>query len=83
MSKATTKKAEDLYTSNCVQLMSKGIILKFIVKGSNNDYEVHYNRIQKKWSCTCKWFSLKQTFCSHIQCCHLLLEHEKERLGLK
>ena len=82
MSKATTRKAEKLYTSDCIKLLSKGLILKFVVRGSTENYECHYDRELKKWSCTCKWFSLKQSFCSHIMACHLMLQHEKDLIGL-
>jgi len=82
MKLSTTKKAERLYTEDKVKLMSKGIILKFLVRGDHENYEIHFDREQKKWSCTCKGFSLRLWQCSHIQAAMLLVRHEYDSLGL-
>jgi len=79
----TQKKAERLYTTNKVKFISsKGDIIHFIVEGDNDIYDVHYNRPRKRWSCTCKGFSLKEQICSHIKACMLMIEHEPEAIGL-
>ncbi|MBW2981946.1 hypothetical protein KY343_03645 [Candidatus Woesearchaeota archaeon] len=83
MKSTTQKKAEKMYTEDRVKLMSShGDIIHFIVKGDNDLYDIHYNRTRKRWSCTCKGFSLKEQICSHIKACMLMIEHEKELLGL-
>jgi len=82
MKLTTTKKAERMYTQGKVKLMSKNIILKFVVKGDHENYDVHFDREHKKWSCTCKGFSLKLWRCSHIQAAQLLIQHEREAIGL-
>jgi hypothetical protein len=42
----------------------------FIVKSNTNKnltYNVYFSIRKQRYLCTCKWFAIKQTECSHIR----------------
>jgi len=82
MKSVTIKKAERIYTEGKVKFISsKGTSVKFIVEGDTKHYGVTYFRLEKKWTCECESFKYRLS-CSHILSCQLLLQHEKESIGL-
>ncbi len=48
--------------------------IHFKVKGQTEEYSVIFDKERKEFTCDCKFFSLKQKFCSHILACKMLLE---------
>ena len=54
----------------------------FTVKGETETHSVIFDKIQKKFFCDCKWFSLKENECSHIYAAKLFLK-KLERCKIK
>ena len=48
----------------------------FTVKTKNGNKSVIFDKLRKKWSCDCQFFSLKLTDCSHIKAAKNFLEDE-------
>lgn len=66
------KKANYLLLNNKVRL-DDTVTNAFYFKVGNN-FEVRINRYNiTDNNCTCKWFSLHQTECSHIMACKLYI----------
>ncbi len=42
--------------------------------GKDEKHSVMYNKTKHEWSCDCRWFSMKSTYCSHILAVHLYLQ---------
>lgn len=54
----------------------------FTVKGETETHSVIFDKTTKKFSCDCKWFSLKENECSHIFAVKLFLK-QLERTKIK
>lgn len=83
MKSITQKKAERLYTTGKIKFISaKNMIVRFMVYGDTERHTVEYNRWTKRWSCVpCPAYEHKM-LCSHVKACQLMIEHEKEAIGL-
>jgi len=46
--------------------------IHFIVD-SNERHYVIFDKLKNEWRCDCKWWTLKNTECSHIMACKLKL----------
>lgn len=48
--------------------------IHFKVRGETDVHSVIFDKIRKRWSCDCLFFSLHTKTCSHIFACKLFLE---------
>jgi uncharacterized Zn finger protein len=46
----------------------------FVVQGETEQYSVIFDKTRSKWSCDCKFHSMKERECSHIYACKLSMK---------
>lgn len=80
-SREVYKKAFRIYKSGGVKVdFENEKRIYFIVRGETENHSVIYDKINGKFICDCKWFSIKNEECSHIVAVKLFL---KERSDVK
>jgi len=68
------RKAKKILDINSISIKANtGNAVYFDVKVGDKVYDVYYLTRLNKWSCTCRWFSLKIKDCSHIISCKMFL----------
>lgn len=50
--------------------------IHFLVIGETDEHYVSFDKEKGKWSCDCKYSSLKERECSHIIACKLFLKEK-------
>lgn len=81
MKERLEEKAERLVKEGKVKLISNKRIKIFEVEGTTDKYTVIFKK--KGYSCTCKYWSLRQIPCSHILGCMIISrENNIKLLGL-
>jgi len=74
------KKAERLLKFGRVKLdMKSGSRFYFTVKGEHEIHDVIIDLANKRSSCTCMFWTMKQEKCSHILACELYLKKMRKK----
>ena len=79
------KKASDV-EKKAIQILKEGRVkldletdkrTHFKVKGDSEEHSVIFDKEKNNFLCDCKYGSLKEGYCSHIESSILLLTHKK------
>lgn len=78
VSKDVGKKAMNLFKSNRVRLdLETDKRMHFKVQGDSEEHSVIFDKEKNAWQCSCKFSTLKDSLCSHIEGSVLLMTYKK------
>ncbi len=77
VSKDIEKKAMQLFKDNKINLdLDTDKRMHFKVKGDSGLHSVIFDKEKNDWHCDCKYGSLKEAYCSHVEASILLMTHK-------
>ena len=77
VSKGVEKKALQLLKDSKVNLdLDTDKRMHFKVKGDSDQHSVIFDKEKNDWHCDCKYGSLKEGYCSHVESAILLMTHK-------